>query len=74
MNVHARIKAPVAKNSLIAERGHRGCGLRLVDECDNTVEQSFYDVAVIGLGYVGLPLCLASVSYTHLKLPTTPYV
>lgn len=59
MNVHARIKAPVAKNSLIAERGHRGCGLRLVDECDNTVEQSFYDVAVIGLGYVGLPLCLA---------------
>ena len=59
MNVNARIKAPTAKNSLIAERGHRGRGLRLVGECDNTLEQSYYDVAVIGLGYVGLPLCLA---------------
>ncbi|MDA7899115.1 nucleotide sugar dehydrogenase [Pirellulales bacterium] len=59
MNVHARIKAPVAETSLVAERGRRDCGLRLVDERDNTVEQSFYDVAVIGLGYVGLPLCLA---------------
>ena len=59
MNVHARIKAPVAETSLVAERGRRGCGLRLVNEGDNTVEQSFYDVAVIGLGYVGLPLCLA---------------
>ena len=59
MNVDARIKAPVAETSLVAERGRRGCGLRLVDERDNTAEQSFYDVAVIGLGYVGLPLCLA---------------
>ena len=59
MNVHARIKAPVAEPSLVAERGRRGCGLRLVNEHDNTVEQSFYEVAVVGLGYVGLPLCLA---------------
>ncbi len=59
MNVHARIKAPAAKNSLVTEQGRRDCGLRLVDERDNTVEQSFYDVAIIGLGYVGLPLCLA---------------
>ena len=59
MNVHARIKAPVAETSLVTERGRRSCGLRLVDERDNTAEQSFYDVAVIGLGYVGLPLCLA---------------
>ncbi len=59
MNVHARVKAPIAETSLVAERGRRGCGLRLVNGRDNTVEQSFYDVAVIGLGYVGLPLCLA---------------
>ena len=59
MNVHARIKAPVAKTSLVTGQGRIGCGLRLVDERDNTVEQSIYDVAVIGLGYVGLPLCLA---------------
>jgi UDP-N-acetyl-D-glucosamine dehydrogenase len=59
MNVDARIKAPVAETSLVTERDRRGCGLRLVDERDNTAEQSFYDVAVIGLGYVGLPLCLA---------------
>ena len=59
MNVHARVKEPVAETSLVAERGRRGFGLRLVNGRDNTVEQSFYDVAVIGLGYVGLPLCLA---------------
>ena len=58
MLVPARIKAPVAETSLVAERGRRGCGLRLVNEGDNTVEQSFYDVAVIGLGYVGLPLAV----------------
>ena len=59
MNAHARIKSPVAETSLIAERGRRGCALRLVGEGDSTLEQSFFDVAVIGLGYVGLPLCLA---------------
>ncbi len=33
--------------------------LRLIGKGDNTKEQSSYDVAVVGLGYVGLPLCLA---------------
>ena len=27
-------------------------------------------ISVIGLGYVGLPVAVASVSYTHLTLPT----
>ena len=59
MNAHARIKSPVTETSLVAERIRRGRTLRLVGEGDSTVEQSFFDVAVIGLGYVGLPLCLA---------------
>jgi len=31
-------------------------------------------IAIIGLGLIGTSLGMAPVSYTHLTLPTTPYV
>jgi len=55
---------------------------------EHAIAQKTAKVGVIGLGYVGLPLVRAflkagfptmgfdidPVSYTHLTLPTTPYV
>jgi len=46
----------------------------------NTALHRFTDILVIGAGIAGLraalevPPDLAAVSYTHLTLPTTPYV
>ncbi|MEO1990523.1 MAG: nucleotide sugar dehydrogenase, partial [Pirellulales bacterium] len=59
MNAHARMNTPVVDASITSQRGAHGNRLRLVGEDNPTLEQSLHEVAVIGLGYVGLPLCLA---------------
>lgn len=59
MNAHARIKTPNKGKQIHSHRGLHGSRLRLVGKGDQTIEQASYDVAVVGLGYVGLPLCLA---------------
>ena len=59
MNAHARIKTPNKGKQIHSHRRLHGSLLRLVGKGDQTIEQSSYDVAVVGLGYVGLPLCLA---------------
>ena len=59
MNVHARVKKPVTEAPSVLQQRLRGSRLRVIREGDQTVEKKLYDVAVVGLGYVGLPLCLA---------------
>lgn len=59
MTAHARIatQAPIEVRNIPATEP--ASQFRVVGEDDGKVAQSAYDVAVIGLGYVGLPLCLA---------------
>ena len=59
MNVHARVKKTVTEPPSVLQQRLRGSQLRVIREGDQTLEQKLYDVAVVGLGYVGLPLCLA---------------
>lgn len=59
MSAHARIAKPVPSEVRNTRATDPASQFRVVGEDDGTVAQSAYDVAVIGLGYVGLPLCLA---------------
>ena len=59
MTAHARIATPTpgeVRNKRATIPANR---LRVVGEDDGMVTKAAYEVAVIGLGYVGLPLCLA---------------
>ena len=59
MSAHARIAAftpAEVRNTQMTSPANR---FRVVGEDDGTVTKATYDVAVVGLGYVGLPLCLA---------------
>lgn len=52
LNVSARINAPPAARSSTGPSGQ-------LDNCTNGCVATTFDVAIVGLGYVGLPLCLA---------------
>jgi UDP-N-acetyl-D-glucosamine dehydrogenase len=59
MSAHARIATPVPSEVRNTRAIIPASRLRVVGDDDGTIAKSPYDVAVIGLGYVGLPLCLA---------------
>jgi UDP-N-acetyl-D-glucosamine dehydrogenase len=59
MSAHARIATPVPSEVRNTRATIPASRLRVVGDDDGTIAKSPYDVAVIGLGYVGLPLCLA---------------
>ena len=59
MSAHARIAAFTPAEVRNTRATSPATRFRVVGEDDGTVPKTAYDVAVIGLGYVGLPLCLA---------------
>lgn len=59
MSAHARIATPTPSEVTNTRETGPASRFRVVGEDDGTLAKSAYDVAVIGLGYVGLPLCLA---------------
>ena len=59
MSAHARLAAITPAEVRNRRATSPASRFRVVGEDDGTVAKTDYDVAVIGLGYVGLPLCLA---------------
>lgn len=59
MSAHARVAALTPAEVRNTPGTSQTSRFRVVGEDDGTVAKTDYDVAVIGLGYVGLPLCLA---------------
>ena len=59
MTAHARVASQAAPAFIAATQAAPARSFRVVRRDDGTVAGRTYDVAVIGLGYVGLPLCLA---------------
>ncbi len=59
MSAHARVATPGGPQRITSARLDENHGFQLFGHDDPPKERWNYDVAVIGLGYVGLPLCLA---------------